>query len=832
MIAKRGGDTIVSLGADLCPGGSAVNPPRLLLVTFVSAILSACATTGAEDISTGRGSRGAADALPEFESDYRQSLITRFARRMALYDAEYRNCPPGTEGCTFRRAAGSRPALRGSTPWMAQITLPEVFKSNDNVPIALGDWQTRHQCGGALIAPGWVLTAAHCVDDGMVAQGWRVRVGMTNLALDDGRYYPIEQVICFDPALCRYPYPDPPRPDPMYRDDIALLRFTPAPGDLAPAREPAQFEDIGIETVDIAANAGQLAMWSEDGTRRLWDIASGTELRREARPPAEILPAAPLAPGMLIGHEPMQSPISFINVPSRNLRISWSELPPPAEELLRYQLQVAAPTPTGWDVLAVQPSGYIGSIRLSPDESHFVTVSGQLNTYRVTARETASLRELWAVDFARSPTVYDYHSASSNPRVREFGAGGLLVNAFHEVLLIDPATGTVVQRFAHPNSPSYQSEHGGPPDEGQRNFVADAALSDDGRVLATVTNRYGGSDGWLWNAATGELLRRIPHEGQRLSEKLEAARLVMGGTRLLTLSEYGSWRVWETASGRPISRMAQHLPLQQARLIRQGRIAAMFDAAGISSWDLESGREVSRVDHLREVSGGTVSPDETRLLSWSEDGTARLWNIDGGAEALRIYHNGEMGGAAFMPDPAKVLTWSDDGTARITAAAGAAEMVFDAGLNPPGSPLALAAAERPASAAEVSYIPLPEPGALPEPGRLVNIFGWGKTRQPGGFEPFASLMTVDLTVLANPACADLPGMGGRQRVHSSVFCARDEEQKTCEGDSGGPVVLDGVLVGVVSWGKIGCSYDGQPGVYTNVAQYTEWIRAQIGAGGD
>lgn len=54
---------------------------------------------------------------------------------------------------------------------------------------------------------------------------------------------------------------------------------------------------------------------------------------------------------------------------------------------------------------------------------------------------------------------------------------------------------------------------------------------------------------------------------------------------------------------------------------------------------------------------------------------------------------------------------------------------------------------------------------------------------------------------------------------------------TCQGDSGGPLVcmVEGedeelvyTLVGVTSFGK-GCGVKGIPGVYTEVADYLDWI---------
>ncbi len=124
------------------------------------------------------------------------------------------------------RIIGGDVAPPHSVPWQV-----EIFWKSDIVGVGPSA-QINHQCGGALIAPGWVLTAAHCFLDQSdaptysvadFASKFRLRIGTQEIDDINGTVFAMA-----DPVL---PHPDFVAPNkgraakPAFSNDIALIRL-------------------------------------------------------------------------------------------------------------------------------------------------------------------------------------------------------------------------------------------------------------------------------------------------------------------------------------------------------------------------------------------------------------------------------------------------------------------------------------------------------------------------------------------------------------------------------------------------------------------------------
>lgn len=148
-------------------------------------------------------------------------------------------------------STGGKPVRDQGAPWQAQIYYPNeapqwAEKIRNGTPL----WQLQHYCGGTLIANDWVLTAAHCIDEGMVKAGYRVRLGARDISKDEGMNFKIDRIV----RHSQYEEKTLPAPPPnMYANDIALIHIV---DDGKPrARNPAQIHAIPLYEGPVASGA-------------------------------------------------------------------------------------------------------------------------------------------------------------------------------------------------------------------------------------------------------------------------------------------------------------------------------------------------------------------------------------------------------------------------------------------------------------------------------------------------------------------------------------------------------------------------------------------------
>lgn len=117
----------------------------------------------------------------------------------------------------------------------------------------------------------------------------------------------------------------------------------------------------------------------------------------------------------------------------------------------------------------------------------------------------------------------------------------------------------------------------------------------------------------------------------------------------------------------------------------------------------------------------------------------------------------------------------------------------------------------------------------PTSGDKITVIGFGAEFE-GDSGVADQLQEVELDFIPHDTCNRQYRRGGLSIDEESEFCtgvlSGRGGKDSCQGDSGGPVFMDGVQIGVVSWGN-GCARPGFSGVNARISEAYDWIQWQI-----
>ncbi|XP_053123740.1 bradykinin-releasing enzyme KR-E-1-like [Hemicordylus capensis] len=120
--------------------------------------------------------------------------------------------------------------------------------------------------------------------------------------------------------------------------------------------------------------------------------------------------------------------------------------------------------------------------------------------------------------------------------------------------------------------------------------------------------------------------------------------------------------------------------------------------------------------------------------------------------------------------------------------------------------------------------PLALPTSCASVGTKCEVMGWGSNTAPQETYPDVPYCAC-VKITSDEKCqAAYPGS-----VNENMVCAGDEEESkgACKGDSGGPLICNGKLQGIVSFGNDPCTDPSHPGVYTNICKFLDWIETVL-----
>jgi WD40 repeat protein len=361
-----------------------------------------------------------------------------------------------------------------------------------------------------------------------------------------------------------------------------------------------------VSSVALSLDGEQVLTSSSDNTVRVWDVATGRELRRFYGGEGTF---SPDDKQVLIG--------SYDNTVG-----SWDVPASAADKIVRL-----------WDVTTgrevrrfIGHADRVDLVAFSPDGTQVLTGSQDK-----TAR-------LW--DAATGHELHAFGGHTANILSIAFSTSGkqILTEGRDSTLRVwEVATGRELRRF----------------------FGGKGKFSLDGKHVLTSS-----SDNTvrLWDVDTGLEVRRYTGH----TDTITSIALSSNGKQVLAGSRDKTIALWDVDTGRELRSFAgQTGGANLVAFSPDGKqMIVSREDNSVSLWDVSTGLGVRRFrGHSATILSAVFSPDSKRVLTSSSDNTVRLWDVATGQELRRFAdYTSTVTSAVFSSDGTQMLTGGRDNT--------------------------------------------------------------------------------------------------------------------------------------------------------------------------